>query len=116
MAPARSAAKQAMEEAGVTGRAASMPVADYARTKHSHDGKPRPIRITAFPLAVDRERKRWAEDGQRERRRMPLTEAIECVEDGEIKTVLALFATSQIFELLAPNLDRKGRSISRIFI
>ncbi len=95
MAPARSAAKEALEEAGVTGRVALTPVAEYAQVKQSPDGRLRPIRVSAFPLAVRREFEHWAEDGQRERRWMLLTEAIASVEDGEIKTVLARFATSR---------------------
>ena len=92
MLPHRSAAKEALEEAGVVGVIENVPVAEYVQTKLALDGKLEAIRVRAFPLAVTSELQRWREDHQRERRWLPLNEAIRCVDDPAIRTVLKRFA------------------------
>jgi len=93
MLPHRSAAKEAMEEAGVVGVIENVPLAEYVQTKLALDGEPQSVRVRAFPLKVTSELQRWPEDHQRERRWLPLNEAIRCIDDHAIRTVLKRFAT-----------------------
>ena len=92
MPPHRSAAKEAMEEAGVIGLIQKVPIAEYVQTKQTSDGTPQAIRVRAFPLAVRRELKRWPEDHLRERRWLPLKDAVKFVDDPAIRIVLKRFA------------------------
>lgn len=87
-----SAAKEAMEEAGVIGAVETAPVAEYVQSK-AIEGTPERITVRAFALAVESEIQRWPEDHQRKRRWLPLKAAIKLVDDAELRAVLKRFAT-----------------------
>lgn len=79
----QAAAVEVREEAGVEGYVFPTPLGLYLH--RSHDGT-RPVLL--FALEVLRVRKKWQERGQRQRRWMPLAEAIETV-DPALGAVLA---------------------------
>lgn len=71
----QAAAVEAREEAGVEGYVFQKPLGTYLHT--SHDGT-RPVRL--YALEVLRQKAKWPERHQRERRWLSLSEALAVVE------------------------------------
>ena len=90
MLPHRSAAREALEEAGVVGDIADVPVAEFSTSKHSASGEALEVRVQVFALAVASELQRWPEDAVRDRKWVLLADAMEFA-DPSIRKVLALF-------------------------
>ncbi|MCC6305402.1 MAG: NUDIX hydrolase [Rhodobacteraceae bacterium] len=90
--PARSAAREAFEEAGATGRIGPVPVGSYGYVKRLGDGSGLPCRVTVYPLAVRRLHDDFPECRQRVRRWMRLREAAGLVAEAELSALLAAFA------------------------
>jgi len=65
MSFAASAAKEALEEAGVEGDISPMSFASYRATKRGTDGRKRVVEVWIYPLLVTRCRSDWRERGQR---------------------------------------------------
>jgi 8-oxo-dGTP pyrophosphatase MutT (NUDIX family) len=61
----KAAAKEAKEEAGVSGRIRSKPIGSYRYAKRSGE---KPIRVKVFILKVERQKKRWRECDERRRK------------------------------------------------
>lgn len=91
MAPHIAAAEEAFEEAGVRGVASPTAVGSYSYLKRRKDGRLERASVDVFPLAVDVEAEDWPEAGQRERRWFSLSEAVEAVEEEELKALVASF-------------------------
>jgi 8-oxo-dGTP pyrophosphatase MutT (NUDIX family) len=68
--PRQMAEIEALEEAGVIGKAETEPIGRYSYEKWG--GR---CEVEVFLIPLDRELERWAEDATRERRWTPLTEA-----------------------------------------
>jgi 8-oxo-dGTP pyrophosphatase MutT (NUDIX family) len=62
---AQSAAREALEEAGVTGEISSDPIGHYNYVKEKA-GHGLPVKVVIFSLKVTRQRRIWAEKGARE--------------------------------------------------
>ena len=92
MAPHVAAAKEAFEEAGVVGDASPASLGSYSYWKRLRDGRYKRASVAVFPLAVHSEADEWPEAGQRERRWFSLAEAIEVVEEEDLKALVAAFA------------------------
>src|SRR5260370_26933920 len=60
------AAREAEEEAGVSGKVTSKPIGKYIYEKIEEDGA-QSLRVAVYLLHVRRERHRWQEQGQRRR-------------------------------------------------
>lgn len=88
---AKSAAREAFEEAGVTGKIRKRPMGAYAYDKRLKSGRLQHVRVAVFPLEVEREAETWPEAGQREKLWAPLTEAAKLVEEPELMVLLATF-------------------------
>lgn len=73
MTPWDSAAREAWEEAGVTGDIEQTPIGSYYLPVT--DERPRPIEVRMFPLRVTGQREDWQERGQRYRHWAVLAEA-----------------------------------------
>jgi 8-oxo-dGTP pyrophosphatase MutT (NUDIX family) len=91
MTSAKSAAREAFEEAGVLGKVTKSPAGAYAYDKRLKNGRLQHVRVTVFALQVDSEVEAYPEAGQREKRWMALTEAATLVEEPELMVVLATF-------------------------
>ena len=91
--PHAAAKREALEEAGVVGRIAKTPVGDYHYVKRLKNGAQQLCSVTVFPMEVDRQRKRWQEMDQRTTRWFPLQEAVEAVDEPELRRVLKAFET-----------------------
>lgn len=84
MSPAESAAKEAFEEAGVSGRIASEPIGAYRYRRPAGN-----FVVDIYPLQVDSILDDWAEMGIRERRIVPVDEALEMLGYKELRSVVA---------------------------
>jgi 8-oxo-dGTP pyrophosphatase MutT (NUDIX family) len=88
---AKSAAQEAFEEAGVTGKADKSPIGSYAYDKRLKNGRLQHVRVTVFALLVEAEAAAFPEVGQREKRWVSLSEAAHLVDEPELMVVLATF-------------------------
>jgi 8-oxo-dGTP pyrophosphatase MutT (NUDIX family) len=81
------AAREAAEEAGVSGKVKSKPIGNYTYPKI--DGAcARPLRVDVFLLLVRRERDRWPEQDQRRRAWFDVREAAREVGELELQTLI----------------------------
>lgn len=88
---AKCAAREAFEEAGVSGKIRKTPVGAYAYDKRLKNGRLQHVRVAVFALHVDGEAEAYPEVGQREKRWLPLAEAAALVDEPELMVVLATF-------------------------
>jgi len=89
---ARSAAREAYEEAGVRGKIADDPVARYRQLKLISSDMMMPMLVEAFPLCVEEELPSWPEQGQRTRRWVTAKAMRKLVRDKAIRRMLLDFA------------------------
>src|SRR5882762_2078976 len=66
LSPRDSAAREALEEAGVVGAVSEKSIGSFRYTKHRKDGESVPCKVEVFALEVAQQRKSWAERGARE--------------------------------------------------
>lgn len=91
MSPHASAAREALEEAGVLGDISPVKCGDYRQTKRLTDGQTRSILVSAFPMLVRTELPEWQEMHLRARRWFTLQEAINGNTNPEIRRLLERF-------------------------
>lgn len=89
LSPARSAAQEAWEEAGVRGTVSAEPVGRYRYDKKRKSGEVVPAEVELFQLAVREQADSWPESGQRERRWFEAAAAAAAVDEPELKRLLA---------------------------
>jgi 8-oxo-dGTP pyrophosphatase MutT (NUDIX family) len=85
-----SAAHEALEEAGVTGRIEATPLGEYHYLKEK-GGLGIPCRVEVFALEVTDHRHVWPEKGARELAWLPLTQAAQRVAEPGLRTLLLAF-------------------------
>ena len=90
--PQGAAAREALEEAGVTGRIGKGAVGAYPYLKRLKNGAPAPCMVRVFPLEVLREHETWPEMEQRERRWFSPAVAAAAVEEPELSELILEFA------------------------
>ena len=88
---AKSAAREAFEEAGVQGKVRKRPVGSYAYDKRLKNGRLQHVRVTVFALEVAIEAHAYPEVDQREKRWVTVTEAARLVDEPELMVLLATF-------------------------
>jgi 8-oxo-dGTP pyrophosphatase MutT (NUDIX family) len=89
--PHTSAAREALEEAGVVGKIGKFAIGDYAYVKRLKNGAPLACEVVVFALKVIRQRKRWPEQRQRTAHWFPLAEAAAAVDEPELREVIKRF-------------------------
>ena len=83
----QAAAREAEEEAGVSGKVRSKPIGNYTYPKT--DGRSaQPLRVAVFLLSVSRERRRWPERHERRRAWFPVHKAAKEVSEPELRTLI----------------------------
>ena len=87
LSDADAAAREAQEEAGVTGKLLKKPVGSYSYFKQEDDGF-RPIKVTVYVLKVQNQQKRWKEIDERKRRWLSITRAAELVQEPGLPAVI----------------------------
>jgi 8-oxo-dGTP pyrophosphatase MutT (NUDIX family) len=91
----RSAAKrEALEEAGVVGRIGKRPIGMFHYSKRLAGGELVTCEVHVYPLAVDRQRKRWPEQRQRTQRWFTPEEAAQAVQEPELAALLEAFSAA----------------------
>jgi 8-oxo-dGTP pyrophosphatase MutT (NUDIX family) len=90
--PHMSAAREALEEAGVTGRIGKKALGSYGYVKRLKNGAPLECRVQVFPLKVERQRKRWPEQHERALRWFAASEAATAVAEPELQKLIGDFA------------------------
>ena len=82
-----SAAKEALEEAGLDGESARAPLGSYRHRKWGGT-----CEVEVYPFRVWSEMDDWPESGVRRRRWLPLSEALHRVEDRRLREIIARLA------------------------
>ena len=90
------AAREALEEAGVSGRIAKRSLGTYRYVKRLADGAPLPCTVKVFPMMVRRQREHWREQDQRTLQWFAAEEAAAAVEEPELQALIDEFAWSAV--------------------
>ena len=91
--PAIAAAREAKEEAGVSGEVAETPVGIYRYMKVLRNGAEMPCRVDVFALKVTKEAHDWDEMDARERRWCSVPDAAAAVVEPQLKVIIRRFGT-----------------------
>jgi 8-oxo-dGTP pyrophosphatase MutT (NUDIX family) len=91
MTAPENAAREAFEEAGVTGKIGIQPVGQYHYLKERRDGGGVPVSVDVFALAVTRQFDDWPEKGQRSMIWVPLDQAWKKVSEPGLRATLKDF-------------------------
>jgi 8-oxo-dGTP pyrophosphatase MutT (NUDIX family) len=83
----QAAAREAEEEAGVSGKVRSKPIGNYTYPK-LEGRRARALRVAVFLLSVSRERRRWPERHERERAWFSARRAAREVREPELRTLI----------------------------
>jgi 8-oxo-dGTP pyrophosphatase MutT (NUDIX family) len=93
--PSGAAAREALEEAGVKGDVAKRPFGAYPYLKRAPGGELVPCVVEVFPLKVKFEGDSWRESGERTRRWHTLAEAVDAVDEPELKALIERFGAQR---------------------
>jgi 8-oxo-dGTP pyrophosphatase MutT (NUDIX family) len=86
--PSASAAREALEEAGVVGRTQADAIGAYHYAKRLKNGTQTRCKVEVFPLEVKSQRKRWREKGERKARWFELPKAVQAVQEAGLRRLL----------------------------
>jgi 8-oxo-dGTP pyrophosphatase MutT (NUDIX family) len=89
--PAENAAREAFEEAGVTGKIEAAAVGHYHYLKEKKEGGGVPCRVEVFALAVTRQLEDWPEKNARQIIWLPAEQAAARVSEPGLRQVLRDF-------------------------
>ena len=89
--PHGTAAREALEEAGLVGDISKESIGTYHYLKRHKNGSTTPCCVTVFPMRVVRQRKSWPEKEQRVTKWFPLDEAPALVHEEELQDVIRNF-------------------------
>lgn len=91
--PAKSASREAFEEAGVRGGIAANPIGVFTYTKLlDENGIPVSCEVKVFPLLVKRQSAAWPESSQRIVQWVGPERAASLIKEPGLKTIIAAFA------------------------
>jgi 8-oxo-dGTP pyrophosphatase MutT (NUDIX family) len=88
----RTAALEALEEAGLEGVVAKEPLGEFDYPKVLKSGESQPCRVTVFALEVVAQRDAWREQTQRSTRWFGWEAAVEAVQEPGLKQIILDFA------------------------
>lgn len=91
LSPAENAAREAFEEAGVTGKISPQPIGSYHYLKERKDGGGVPCSVEVYALAVTRQVDDWPEKNIRELAWLPVDQAVARVAEPGLRHVLKDF-------------------------
>jgi 8-oxo-dGTP pyrophosphatase MutT (NUDIX family) len=87
-APHATAAREALEEAGVVGHVSAKPIGSYSYEKHLKRGRIVVCEVLVFLLEVKRQRKTWPEKGKRQIRWLSPVDAAAIVQEGVLGQII----------------------------
>ena len=90
LSDAGAAAREAKQEAGVTGKMVGVPIGSY-RYQKTMGVEIRFIDVVVYPLWVKKQRKRWREKNERTRAWFSQDEAAQMVREPRLKTLISGF-------------------------
>jgi 8-oxo-dGTP pyrophosphatase MutT (NUDIX family) len=91
LSPADNAAREAFEEAGVTGKISAQPIGRYHYLKERKDGGGLPCSVEVFALAVTKQLDDWPEKNTRELAWLPAEQAAARVAEPGLRQMLKDF-------------------------
>jgi 8-oxo-dGTP pyrophosphatase MutT (NUDIX family) len=94
--PHASAVREALEEAGVSGKPTKTPFGTYNYLKRMGDGSAQPCIVEVYPLLVMHQRDRWRERDQRELRWFTAADAAAAVAEPDLGQLILAFAGSAV--------------------
>ena len=94
--PAQSAAREALEEAGIQGIVSDTPIGNYPYLKERKDGGAMACSVDVFALAVTSQAADWLEKGARELMWLPPDQAAAKVAEPGLREILRDFAASRL--------------------
>lgn len=89
------AAREAMEEAGLTGKMAKEPIGSYRYIKRMRNGAAMTCEVGVFPMAVEKQRRNWPEREQRTTSWFAVKDAATLVDEPELRDLILGFAAPQ---------------------
>ena len=89
--PSASAAREALEEAGICGEMQKESIGFFHYFKVLRHNVSVPCKVDVFALKVTRQRKTWPEKDERELRWFPLAEAAQTVEEPQLRKLIQKF-------------------------
>ena len=92
--PHGTAAREALQEAGIRGQIFKVPVGSYLYIKRGLGGQRWPCTVHVFPLAVRTELESWREKEERTRQWFSYLEAADAVEEPELRSLILAFGIS----------------------
>lgn len=92
MKPHSVAAREAMEEAGLTGKVSKEPIGSYHYVKRMRNGAALTCEVGVFPLAVEKQRRNWPERDQRTTGWFDAHDAASLVDEPELRDLILSFA------------------------
>ncbi len=94
--PAKSAAREAYEEAGVRGRVSGRPLGRYVYEKQLDDrAAPLPCEVQVFPLLVKRQLETWPECRQRTVRWFAAPDAADVIGNDDLRQLILQLKASK---------------------
>ena len=85
----KAAQQEAYEEAGIEGIVAAASIGHFTYIKQ--EVRDRWVRVEVFPLQVKKQLKHWPESAERVREWFPVLEAMQAVDELELRAVIAGF-------------------------
>jgi 8-oxo-dGTP pyrophosphatase MutT (NUDIX family) len=95
MGPADNAAREAFEEAGVTGKVGPQPIGSFHYLKEKKDGGGIPCSVEVFALEVTKQLDEWPEKNSRELAWLPLDQAAARVVEPSLRQMIKDFRKPQ---------------------
>jgi len=92
LGPQDSAAREALEEAGLVGRISERSIGVYHYEKQLADGSATRCAVETFALKVERQSRSWPEQSQRRRQWFALPEAAGAVQEPELRALILKLA------------------------
>lgn len=93
--PAKAAAKEAWEEAGVKGKAYDRCLGVYSYVKPVSEN-PAPVVVMVYPVEVQEIAKKWPEHKQRKRKWVPLKKAAKKLTEPELRRIVSTFDPAKL--------------------
>ena len=90
--PSATAAREALEEAGLVGQIAKRPLGSFTYEKRLDEGLSVVCTVEVFPFKVKGQRKSWPEKKQRRGRWFAAEEAAEAVAEPDLRALIERFA------------------------
>jgi 8-oxo-dGTP pyrophosphatase MutT (NUDIX family) len=88
------AAREALEEAGVKGKIGKTTIGSYRYLKRFQKNSATPCSVDVYPLMVERQLKRWPEQGQRSFGWFSAADAASLVDESELASLIEAFAAT----------------------